>query len=265
MSLFLILKAIYRARQNSEVGGWNMQLLVNGKQLFLSQDLAARIGVEEALFLQHLYYRLQTQGVEKDGHIWYRQTYQGWAKQCFYWSITKVKRLITKLEHYQIIVSSNKFNRFNTDRSKWYRIDYGKIEKLLQTKIYAQEELFPEEQSLPEQEKTKADTKLNNEITNIIHYLNEKAKKSFNEHSTTNIRLIKAILKEGYTVDDCYLVIDEQVRNWKNDLQMNKYLRPLTLFRPGNFESYLNDALTRQQENDIDFEPVVLDYDEGEN
>ncbi|MEK3766885.1 conserved phage C-terminal domain-containing protein [Solibacillus sp. FSL K6-4121] len=173
-----------------------MQLLVNGRQLFLSQDLAVRIGVEEALFLQHLYDRLQTQGVEKDGHIWYRQTYQGWAKQCFYWSITKVKRLITKLEHYEIIISSNKFNRFNTDRSKWYRIDYGKIDELLQ-KNYAQEELFFEEPNLQEKEKSKTNTDQSDEITNIIRYLNEKAKKQFNEHSKTNIRLIKAILKEG--------------------------------------------------------------------
>lgn len=56
-----------------------MKLLVDGRQLFLSQDLAIRIGVEEALFLQQLYYRLETRGVEKEGHIWYRQTYQGWG------------------------------------------------------------------------------------------------------------------------------------------------------------------------------------------
>ena len=123
----------------------NMKLLVDDRQLFLSQNLAARIGVEEALFLQQLHYRLETQGVEKEGHIWYRQTYQGWVKQCFHWNITKVKRLITKLERYQIIFSSTKFNSFNTDRSKWYRIDYKKIDKLLQTEIYSQEELFPEE------------------------------------------------------------------------------------------------------------------------
>ncbi|MEK4129118.1 conserved phage C-terminal domain-containing protein [Solibacillus sp. FSL W8-0474] len=238
-----------------------MKLLVNDRQLFVSQSLAARIGVEEALFLQQLHYQLQTQGMEKDGHIWYRQTYQGWANQCFYWSITKVKRLITKLEHYEIIISSNKFNRFNTDRSKWYRIDYGKIDELLQKKNYAQEELFFEEPNLEEKEK-KTNTDQSDEITNNIRYLNEKAKKQFNEHSKTNIRLIKAILKEGYIVEDCYLVIDEQVRNWKNDLQMNKYLRPITLFQSGYFESYLNDALTRQQENEIDFEPVVLDFDE---
>ena len=241
-----------------------MKLLVDERHLFVSPNLAARIGVEEALLLQLLHYHLETQGVEKEGHIWYRQTYQAWAKQCFYWDITKVKRLLTKLERFQIIVSSNKFNRFYTDRSKWYRIDYEKIDELLQTKIYIQEELFPEEPNLPVKKKTKTNTDRSNEIANIIHYLNEKAKKNFNEQSKTNIRVIKAILKEGYTVEDCYLVIDEQVRNWKNDPQMNKYLRPITLFRPGNFESYLNDALTQQQENNIDFEPVVLDFDEGE-
>lgn len=241
-----------------------MKLLVDEKHLSVSPNLSARIGVEEALLLQHLSYRLETEGVSKEGHIWYCQTYEGWSKQCFFWNIPKVRRLLRKLENYQIIVSSNKFNRFYTDRTKWYRINYEILNELLQTEIYNQGELFPEEQSSPEQEKTKANTELNNEIANIIHYLNEKAKKNFNEHSKTNIRLIKAILKEGYTVGDCYLVIDEQVRNWKNDPQMNKYLRPITLFRPGNFESYLNDALTRKQENDFDFEPVVLDFDEGE-
>ena len=240
-----------------------MKLLVDGRQLFLSQDLAIRIGIEEALFLQQLYYRLETQGMEKEGHIWYRQTYQGWAKQCPQWNIRKIKRLVMKLERYQIIISSNKYNSFKTDRSKWYRIDYERIDQIVQSEVYIEEELFPEEENLSEKN-TKSNTDHNNEIANIIHYLNEKAKKNFNNHSKTNIRLIKAILKEGYTVEDCYLVIDEQVRNWKNDPQMNKYLRPITLFRPGNFESYLKDALTRQQENDFDFEPVVLDFDEGE-
>lgn len=240
-----------------------MKLLVDGRQLFLSQDLGIRIGIEEALFVQQLYYRLETRGVEKEGHIWYRQTYQGWAKQCPQWNIRKIKRLVMKLERYQIIISSNKFNSFKTDRSKWYRIDYEKIEQIVQSEVYKQEELLPEEENLSEKN-TKSNAHHSNEIANIIHYLNEKAKKNFNDHSKTNIRLIKAILKEGYTVEDCYLVIDEQVRNWKNDPQMNKYLRPITLFRPGNFESYLNDALTRQQENNLDFDPVVLDFEEGE-
>lgn len=241
-----------------------MKLLVNDKQLPVSQNLAARIGVEEALFLQLLHYRLETNGVKKDGQIWYRQTYEGWTKQCAYWNMTKVKRLITKLERYQLILSSNKLNSYVTDRSKWYRIDYEKIEKLLQKKIYTQEELFLEEPKLSERKKTKEDIDSSNDIATIIHYLNEKTNKHFNPHSKTSNRLIKAILKEGYTVEDCYLVIDEQVRNWMHDPQMYKYLRPMTLFRPGNFESYLNNALTRMQDNDYVPAPVVLDFDEGD-
>ena len=241
-----------------------MKVLVNDKQLLVSHSLAVRIGVEEALFLQLLHYRLEKNGVEKEGHIWYRQTYEGWAKQCSYWNITKVKRLITKLERYQLILSSNKLNSFVTDRSKWYRIDYEKIDKLLQKKVYTQEELFPEEPSLREKKKTKPNNDPSNDIATIIHYLNEKTNKQFNEHSKTSNRLIKAILKEGYTVEDCYLVIDEQVRNWMHDPQMQKYLRPMTLFRPGNFESYLNNALARMQDNDYVPAPVVLDFDEGD-
>src|SRR5690606_33499006 len=158
---------------------------------------------------------------------------------------------------------SNKFNSFKTDRSKWYRIDYRKIDQIVQSEVFTQEELFPEEENLSEKN-AKSYTDHSNEITNIIHYLNEKAKKNFNDHSKTNIRLIKAILKEGYTVEDCCLVIDGQVRNWKNDPQMNKYLRPITLFRPGNFESYLNDALKNHQENILHFDLVELVFVEGE-
>lgn len=241
-----------------------MKLLVNEEHLPVSPSLSARIGIEEALLLQHLSYRLETEGVSKEGYIWYCQTYEDWSKQCFFWNVPKVRRLLRKLENYHIIVSSNRFNRFYTDRTKWYRINYEKLNELLQTEIYNQGQLFPEEPKLPEKKIRKPNTEHNIEIANIIHYLNEKAKKNFNGSSKTNIRLIQAILKEGYTVEDCYLVIDEQVRNWKNDPQMNKYLRPITLFRSGNFESYLNDALTRQQENNLDFEPVVLDFDEGE-
>ncbi|MGA4517178.1 conserved phage C-terminal domain-containing protein [Solibacillus silvestris] len=241
-----------------------MKLLVNEEHLPVSPSLSARIGIEEALLLQHLSYRLETEGVSKEGYVWYCQTYEDWSKQCFFWNVPKVRRLLRKLENYHIIVSSNRFNRFYTDRTKWYRINYEKLNELLQTEIYNQDVLLLEEQHLPEQKKMKAPFEHTNEVTNVILYLNKKANKHFNEQSKTNIRLIKAILKEGYTVEDCYLVIDEQVRNWKNDLQMNKYLRPITLFRPGNFESYLNNALTRQQENDFDFEPVVLNFDEGE-
>ena len=62
--------------------------------------------------------------------------------------------------------------------------------------------MFSEEPNLHEKNKLKTIIDQSDEILNIIHYLNEKANKQFNERSKTNIRLINTILKEGYTVDD---------------------------------------------------------------
>ena len=48
-------------------------------------------------------------------------------------------------------------------------------------------------------------------------------------------------MKEGYTVEDFKKVIDNKVSDW-TDGDMEKYLRPQTLFRPSNFEAYLNES-----------------------
>ena len=49
-------------------------------------------------------------------------------------------------------------------------------------------------------------------------------------------------IKDGYSFDDFVKVIDCKVSDWKDNPDMNKYLRPSTLFRPGNFENYLNES-----------------------
>ncbi|MGN7479790.1 conserved phage C-terminal domain-containing protein [Solibacillus silvestris] len=51
--------------------------------------------------------------------------------------------------------------------------------------------------------------------------------------------IVCVLLNEGYAVDDCYLVINEQVSNGLHNVQIEKYLRLLPLFHPANFESYL--------------------------
>ena len=37
-------------------------------------------------------------------------------------------------------------------------------------------------------------------------------------------------------------MIDHRVATWANDPKMSQYLTPQTLFRPGNFDKYLNRA-----------------------
>ena len=72
----------------------------------------------------------------------------------------------------------------------------------------------------------------------IINYLNLKANTHYRHNIKKTQSLISARFNENFTLDDFKRVIDNKVSEWK-DTEMEKYLRPETLFGP-KFESYLN-------------------------
>lgn len=79
-------------------------------------------------------------------------------------------------------------------------------------------------------------TSINNTINNniysqVIEYLNQKTSKKFKSNSQNTKKHINARLKEGYGLKDFQKVIDVKTKEWKNNKQMSKYLRPDTLFR----------------------------------
>lgn len=83
-----------------------------------------------------------------------------------------------------------------------------------------------------------------------ISYLNTQAGKNFSITAKTNLRYIKALLKElNPTQAEIRHVIDVKVEQWKGDSKMDAYLRPETLFRPSKFETYKNEKLKRQLGN----------------
>jgi uncharacterized phage protein (TIGR02220 family) len=73
----------------------------------------------------------------------------------------------------------------------------------------------------------------------IIEYLNAQAETTFSTKIGSNIELISARLKEGYTLEDLKLVIDKKVKDWKGS-DWAKFLRPNTLFAKTKIENYLN-------------------------
>lgn len=81
-------------------------------------------------------------------------------------------------------------------------------------------------------------------VTEIIEYLNEKTERNFSINSKETIGLINGRLKEGYSLENFKYVIDIKVAKWKDDPKMQDYLRPSTLFRPTNFENYLNEKIS---------------------
>jgi uncharacterized phage protein (TIGR02220 family) len=73
----------------------------------------------------------------------------------------------------------------------------------------------------------------------IIDYLNHEAGKSFKVTQKWK-DLIKARWNEGQRIEDFEKVIKVKSQQWRNNSEMNKFLRPMTLF--GNkFDDYRNE------------------------
>ena len=96
-------------------------------------------------------------------------------------------------------------------------------------------------ESIPNEKQTRSKRTTNNNDNNdnklkhCLDYFNKTTGREFK-----NGQGLEARLKE-YSVDDIKKVIDYKTKEWKGKTQ-EKYLRPETLFRPGKFEGYLNDA-----------------------
>ena len=98
----------------------------------------------------------------------------------------------------------------------------------------------------------------NNVFKEIIDYLNLRTSQHYKYNNKNTKEHIKARLKEGFTVDDFKTVIDKMCLEWMNT-DMQKYLRPDTLFRPSKFESYLNREVKLTTKN------ITLSTQEIEN
>lgn len=81
----------------------------------------------------------------------------------------------------------------------------------------------------------------------IIARLNEKSGMAYRPTSKATQEHINARIAEGFTVEDFYTVIDKKCAEWKGT-DMEKYLRPATLFNREKFENYLN-APAEQRKN----------------
>ena len=77
-------------------------------------------------------------------------------------------------------------------------------------------------------------------VEQVIDYLNEKINSNFKTKTKQTRDLINGRISEGYTLDDFKYVIDIKYDDWFGNKEMQKNLRPSTLFRPGNFENYIN-------------------------
>jgi uncharacterized phage protein (TIGR02220 family) len=105
------------------------------------------------------------------------------------------------------------------------------------------------------QRATTKEYKKEEEVNNIILFLNEKLKSGF-KLIPSNQKWISARFNDGFSPDDLKLVVDFKVMTWKDNVKMKSYLRPETLF--GNkFDGYLQEA-KRENHTPIPTEQIKL-------
>ena len=86
-----------------------------------------------------------------------------------------------------------------------------------------------------------------NYIVSIIDFLNQTIGARYTYKNKLYNEMITSRLKDGYTIDDFKEVIKKKADEWTGT-EMEKYLTPTTLFRPSNFEKYLNQKITIKNE-----------------
>ena len=222
-------------------------------------ELAQKLGVNEAILLQNIVFWLLKNKANGsnyyDGRYWTYNSHKAFKELFPFWTENQIRRILESLFEKGVILKGD-YNSSPYDKTKWYALS-DKYAYLIG--LNSQSDMA----NLPDGDDENAgcligtDSKLtdikpdskqqivNTEIVEqIISYLNSKTGTRYKSNNKGTIRLIKARLKEGFTLDDFYTVIDKKVLLWGKDIKMQAYLRPETLF--GNkFESYLNEVVSQ--------------------
>lgn len=97
------------------------------------------------------------------------------------------------------------------------------------------------------------------EIKGIVEYLNIKSNSHYKYSTDKTQTLIKARIKDGFTLDDFKIVIDKKCEEWLGT-DFEKFLRPETLFS-NKFEGYLNQKITAKKKTLKDISMSDIDRD----
>ncbi len=76
----------------------------------------------------------------------------------------------------------------------------------------------------------------------ILTYLNQITGRRFRP-TKANLNGIAKQFKEGFTADEMKEVIQVKTLEWRNNPEMSVHLNPVTIFRPKNFEKYINQVI----------------------
>jgi len=102
-------------------------LLINEPPLQALPSLACLVGINGAIILQQVHYWLQVSEHQIEGYTWIYNSYDKWAKQFKWLKPRGVQYQILELEKSGYLIT-RQFKYKAKNNTKWYRIDYGKLD-----------------------------------------------------------------------------------------------------------------------------------------
>lgn len=214
--------------------------ILDSRPLVLSAELAKKIGLNEAIFLQQLTFWLKR---TKNGKKYVYKTYEEWQKELPFWSESTIKRTVAKLRKMELIktqqINQNQLYFLNNDKFD----DYSKYmieEKYTNTFLFKNRPLliFPElatELGLDEAIFLQqlyywiTINKHKDEKRKYVHKKTEEWKKEipFRNKNTLN-DVIKKLINMGLITADrkrytrCFYINDDELNKLREKLKENK-------------------------------------------
>ncbi len=98
--------------------------------LLIPPALAKEIGLHEAVILQQIHYWLEKSNHLINGCLWIYNTYRAWQQQFPFLSLSAIRRAIARLEGLNLL-KTERFEQRRWNQTKWYSINYQRLEVLL--------------------------------------------------------------------------------------------------------------------------------------
>lgn len=173
------------------------KLIKDSTTLLLQPELAKAIGLNEAIILQQIHYWLENAKSENrnfySGRYWVYNSYKNWQAQFPFIKVDTVKKTILKLEKLKLLITGN-YNKRGYDKTKWYTIDYEKLESIVNAHRVKYTSSI--EENIPHGTGTKPPT-------NTIDY--SKSSSEINDYSTHSDKMGELDFKILYKqLDKCY-------------------------------------------------------------
>ncbi len=122
--------------------------LLDEYPLLVFPSLATALGLNESIVLQQVHYWLEInkksakQDKFIDGRWWAYNSYSGWNENFPFWSDKTIRRTVFNLETIGVLLSAN-HNSDKRDRTKWYSIDYERLDEICENKKNASGQVDP--------------------------------------------------------------------------------------------------------------------------